>query len=100
MSTEHTMAPEHIIPSEGETKTIYADRIFGFGIGPGVTKLNLGLEGSKPNSIIPTINLVLPTHSLIESLQFIMKAIKENEELREGFFKQVDAFRENIKSGL
>ena len=95
MSNEN--ATELNVSGSPDTNLIYADRIYSFGIGPGVTKLHFGLEGSTPEMVNALGTLVLPTHSLIESLKYILSSIETNKDLRQQLTTQIDNFRAQVQ---
>lgn len=83
--------PIHI--QEGSTQLIYADRIVGFALGPAVSKLTLGMEVG-PTVFNPTVTLVIPTSSLLDTMAFFEKTIHDNEALKAELTKGLDAIKE------
>lgn len=96
MSAELNTPEEASLIGSAEKNTIYADRIFSFAVGPGVTKLHLGMEGPVSNSINAIGTLVLPTHALIESLEFILESVKNNSDMNNQLLTQIDKFRNQV----
>jgi hypothetical protein len=77
------------------TQVIYADRILNMGIGASVSKLTLALDVGD-NTVAPFANLVLPTTSLLEALEFMSSAISSNEELKKSIVAGLDALRDKL----
>ncbi|MGZ3821854.1 MAG: hypothetical protein ACXVB6_14765 [Mucilaginibacter sp.] len=89
--TKKSDLPHNI--TESPTQLIYADAIISFAAGPAVTKLTLGTEAS-PKVHNPTITLVIPTASLLESISFIQKTLQENDQIKGELNIGVDAMKE------
>ncbi|WP_446809887.1 hypothetical protein ACH50O_21960 [Methylomonas sp. 2BW1-5-20] len=87
----------HAILAEGSTQLFYADKIINFAMGPAVSKLTLGME-SGPQAVTPTITLVLPTNSLLESLSIIQTTIHENANIKAELLKGATTLQEQFKA--
>ena len=82
------------LPSQ---QIMYADRIVGFAVGPAVSKLTLGME-LTPTTYAPTVTLVIPTLSLIESIDFIQKTIRGSEAIKADLNAGINLIREQYES--
>lgn len=89
--TKKIASPNNI--TETPTQLIYADRIISFSPGPAVTKLTLGMEAGE-KTFSPTVTLVIPTASLLETISFIQNTIQENETLKDELNKGINNMKE------
>lgn len=81
------------------TQTFFADKIIGMSCSVGVSKITLGNEVS-PGNYMPTLDLAMPTISLIEGLRGIQKSLNENKEVTLELVKQLDDLKEQLLRGF
>lgn len=79
----------------GNAPTIFADKITAFGIGPGVSKLTFTadvLDGSPTTAV----HVIMPTQPMLEAMDYVLKLVAENDELRQALFGGIDSLREKV----
>jgi hypothetical protein len=77
---------------DNPTQSFYADRVIGIGLGVAVSKLMLGNEVA-PGQYIQTLNLIMPTSSLIDALDSLQKSIHEDETNKTTLLAQIDSLK-------
>jgi len=82
-----------------ETQVIYADKIINFSAGPAVSKLTLGMDAG-PESMTPTITLILPTLQFFEAIQHISNSINNDANLIDQLNSAMDAARKHYSEFL
>jgi hypothetical protein len=92
---KQTIAGAIPIITDGPANFIYADTIIDFGVGPSVTRLNLGME-TGPNSYTRSATLIIPTSSMIAALASVQEQIRNNEVLKTQLTTAIDAVKEQI----
>lgn len=79
---------------------IFADKLTSFGFGTNVSRLNFGVE-TAPNEIKESTTVVMPTHALIEVLEFMLNTIKSDKDLQQalinGCNEQINLIKKQSK---
>lgn len=79
------------IPSQ----IIYADKIINVGIGISVSRLTLAMEVGA-NTVAPFAQLIIPTPSLFETLEFMANNVTNNDAIKKGVIEALDNFKEKF----
>lgn len=74
---------------------IYADKIINVGIGVSVSRLTLAMEVGA-NTVTPFAQLVIPTPSLFETLEFMANNVTNNDAVKKGVIEALDVFKEKF----
>ena len=101
MTTKEITPLESIeILDSNQQEVIYADRIVNFTFGLATSKLLLGIETASQKqgtvNVTPTKTIIIPTLSLLEALDFMMKTVDENTELKQKITDGLEIYRNRI----
>nr|WP_315484949.1 hypothetical protein [uncultured Undibacterium sp.] len=90
------VAPEKRHPEiiAGEFVPVFCDRIVNISLGPAISKLNMGIEVA-PNQFKPTYSLNIPTHALVDAIDFISKTL-EDSDVQQEFVNAYDRLKERM----
>lgn len=98
MNSEHQSSAEgrkEVITSD--IKTIYADKVFTLAVGPSVSKIVFATEVAEDKLDIST-QLIMPTPALFDAIDFMVKSIWKNEEVKEGLLEGLEELREKFNA--
>lgn len=96
-NAEASIEPTKLTPNilAGDFAPLYSDRIVNVSLGPGVSKLNFAVEVA-PNDFRPTYSLTMPTHALMDALDFMTKMLAD-EGVKKEFVEVFDKLKARMQ---
>lgn len=95
-STGTTKGAPQLVAS-GPTPILYADRLYNVGVGPGVAKLTFANE-TGDNQLVVVGQVIIPTASFLEALEYMSKSILENGEFIRNVTTNLQKVIDNLNS--